>query len=226
MEEPGASCFPKGTMIYMASGEEQPIEDLSTRSHCSLQTVGLSTSMKLGNVMNTDFCTFLDNNPNDFVEYLVLQFANDKKLRVSPGHMIFQYISNERQVVGKQAKYFIVGDMAVYKSSSGVVETPEIKIIYKEKCIGAFSPLTTSGTFFADGFLVTSYADINSFKVAQGALFPLKMWCKFSRNVIKNKSSDCNNYSHVTVPGKIGIHPYAKFLISVRNQFKSHFTPK
>lgn len=225
MEEPGASCFPKGTMICMASGEEKPIEDLSTRSNCSsLQTVGLSKSMQLGNIKNTDFCTFLDNSPNDFVEYIVLQFSNDKKLKVSPGHMIFQYILKDRQVVGKQAKYFIVGDMAVYKTSLGVVETPEIESIYKEKCIGAFSPLTTSGTFLADGFLVTSYANIDSFKVAQGALFPLKMWCKLNQKVVKKNSCSDNNYNDLAA--HLGIHPYAKFLMSVRTQFKSCFAPK
>ncbi len=45
--------------------------------------------------------------------------ASSPKFNYGPTQLV-QYVLKERQVVGKRATYFSVGDMAVYKSASHI----------------------------------------------------------------------------------------------------------
>jgi len=83
-----------------------------------------------------------------------------------------------------------------------------------------------SGMFFADGFLVSSYANTDSFAMAQAALLPLKLWCSVNKKM-KGKTT-CELGRNMEKPGHDalikedeGIHPFAKFLISFRKSFTS-----
>ncbi|ODM92609.1 Protein hedgehog [Orchesella cincta] len=220
----GPPCFPKGTLVELWNGERKQIEQLSLGCF-PLKTMGFGNSplrgeMKLDKIAKTNFCTFLDAKSSKLVEYLVFHFSNGKKLIVTEAHMIFQYIPDRHQVKGKQAKNFKIGELSVFLNpTSGEMETPAIEEITKEMHVGAYSPLTMSGTFFADGFLVSSYANTNSFLQAQMALFPLKMWCSMNRKGVK-KQMDVNN-EQTSALTKEGIHPYAKFLMQFRKSFTS-----
>ncbi|CAL8138846.1 unnamed protein product [Orchesella dallaii] len=233
---PSAKCFPKGTLVELWGGERRKIELLSPDDDSQMKTVSFQSnligkdSLKLGKVSKTHFCTFLDLKSEEMVEYLVFHFSNGKKLIVSEAHMIFQYIpggtkDGVKTVKGKQAKHFKIGEMAVYlgKSSTGEeeIETPVIEDIKVEMHVGAYAPLTMAGTFFADGFLVSSYANTNSFLQAQMALLPLKMWCKMSRRNIKKTEDNGGNSEVIPVLQKEGIHPFAKFLMNVRKSVTS-----
>ncbi len=91
--------------------------------------------------------------------------------------MIFHFIPEKLAVVGKQAKHIKMGDIAVYTDFplKSPIQYPVLTKITREKQVGPYSPLKMSGTFLAKGFRVSSYANVNSFKIAQWALAPLKM---------------------------------------------------
>ncbi|CAL8138826.1 unnamed protein product [Orchesella dallaii] len=232
----GPPCFPKGTLVELWGGERKKIELLSPDDDSQMKTVSFNCNLmgkerwKLGKVSKTNFCTFLDLKSEEMVEYLVFHFSNGKNLIVSEAHMIFQYSPDgtkegSKRVKAKQAKHFKIGEMAVYLATNSAgeekIETPVIEDIRVEMHVGAYAPLTMAGTFFADGFLVSSYANTDSFLQAQMALLPLKMWCKMNRNNIKKKEDNGGNSEVRSVLQKEGIHPFAKFLMTLRKSVTS-----
>lgn len=220
MEEPGSSCFPRGTQVYLMSGESVAIEKLSSCGEKlkTVKTLGNSaTYMKIGSVKGTPFCAFLDKKPLDLINYVVLNFSNGRKLIASPEHMIFQYLTEDSNVVAKRARSFAVGEMAVYMGLDGSMEYPVIENVSNERAVGAYSPLTMSGTFFANGFLVTSYASVDSFTLADGALLPLKIWSRI-RN-LRERGKGKHQQLTDTENENVGIHPYAKFLVSIKSVY-------
>jgi len=217
-------CFPEGTAVALSNGEKISIESLGT----NFRSTGMKTisskrkyfgfARTLGNVSKTSFCTFLDKKPNEIFDYLVFDLSNRKKLMVSDGHLIFEFLPIEGVVKAKQAKKFKVGEMLVYAAGlDDEIQTPWITKISSEKHRGAYSPLTSSGTFLANGFLVSSYSDVDSFDLAQASLLPLKLWHRF-RLADAIMGSNDGSSSFVSAEG---IHPFAKLLMILRESLMS-----
>lgn len=80
-----------------------------------------------------------------------------------------------------------------------------VKSVFKR---GYFAPLSFSGTLIVNGFFVSCYADIESHDLAHKGMFPLRLYLWTKRKII-----------HEEEP-KEGYHPYAKFLIGVKDLFE------
>jgi hypothetical protein len=226
-------CFPSGTRVTLNSNFFKPIESLieSDKLH-SFKLHGIS-NLKIREEIETPFFTYLHYDPEVELEYLVLEFSNRNTLTVSEEHMIFAVSEGSEGihcVRGILAGKFCVGDKAVY-CSAGSQSSFEIQTcvsIIRKKCRGAYSPLTGEGTFLADGFLVSSYADVESFFLAQTALWLLKAFHSTKRIIkdittgFKSTTTQTNVPQRTINEYKSGIHPFAKVLMLIRDkiQFK------
>lgn len=247
------ACFPKGTLITLSDGRNIPIEDVgAVNPKSKFSTLSLSNTNKSGHMnvntppSSTKFCAYLDYKLNDQVEYLVLHFSNGKNLAVSPAHMIFQFVPGKISVIGKQAVHFKVGDMLIWKNAkkgADSYETPTITNISRKFMLGAFCPLMQSGTFLANGFFVSSYANVDSFGVAQMVMYPLKVWCRFQGNFTYHLKTNLGgrkykmttlimflfNFFFENILGskrkenRNGIHPYAKCLQRFRSLLSTDY---
>ncbi len=85
----------------------------------------------------------------------------------------------------------------------------EIELIHQQ---GIYAPFTTSGTFLANGFLVTCYGNVDSFSLAHSVFAPLRSWYKLTG---KHSQLDFD-----------GIHAYAKNLMKIRDALPSSLRAK
>jgi len=83
-----------------------------------------------------------------------------------------------------------------------------VKVVRVEKLelTGLYCPLVGSGSFLADGILVSCYASVDSQTLAHLSMAPLRLWHQLRTKRIAIKSHDPND----------GIHSYAMVLIKIR----------
>ncbi|CAL8129042.1 unnamed protein product [Orchesella dallaii] len=234
------SCFPPGTYVYVGSSKNSGVKRTcieTLNNYDKLQTVDIDlmggSQSKLDGVevfqhlkpRSTIVCTFLHKAPRMMVNYMRITFANGQHLTASKNHLIVLIVNGRMHAT--RAVNISIGDLAIFLrplEDNNVKQTIElIKCVHisRVSCVGAYAPLTCSGTFFANGFLVTCYAEVDSFNLAHLSMTPLRLWC-FSTNLCKNrkkKSQQEENCVAITkrCANENKVHPYAAFLIKIRN---------
>jgi len=102
-------------------------------------------------------------------DYIELKTAN-RSIRLSDNHLIYIKKKNSHVTVfGKDAN---VGDNLLLQDS----QHESIVSIRKVKDVGAFAPLTKSGSMIVDGIAVSCYAYISSENIAHLVHYPLRFF--------------------------------------------------
>ena len=224
----GSSCFPGSTMVRIADGGSKKISELHHSDRLTTVCLRKLRKSPLSATASTGFCTFLHQESNTKAKFLSLTFSNNSILKVTANHLIFSYQpSSPNRVRGILAGSLRIGDLMVYVNETGEVSYPQVVDIKEEYHNGIYAPLTSNGTFLADGFLVTSYADMESFDIANTAMAPLKLWHGIKQSLdfheiypsgyVHKKHRDC--FQSVK-NGKEGMHEYAKCLMVLRSLWK------
>jgi len=197
-------CFPASANVQLASGESQPISSL--RAYDQLQTLGLAKNgQNVTKVKESQFYTYLHFEKEVSAEFLVLSCEKDLVLVISEAHILFKRSAQgNKSFKAEMARTVEIGDSLLHLNGDKVVENVRVLGIERKICLGAFAPLTKSGTLIVDGFLVSSYAHVDSQAKAHVSMAPLRLWYQLNARIGK----------HTKIP-KSGVHAWAKTLASI-----------
>jgi len=127
----------------------------------------------------TKFYSFIHKEDERETEFLVLETVNSHFLKITGEHLIFKYDTKSNRNVALPASDIKICDLLIYQESEGGVRMEPVTSIKTEKLQGIYAPLTFSGTFLANGFLASCYADVQSHAAAHYALAPVRFWYRF-----------------------------------------------
>jgi hypothetical protein len=202
-------CFPASAQVQTGTGASRPIGSL--KPYEELRTLGLNKNGKsIKGVKGSPFYTYLHFEPEATSEFLVFHCENNLELIISEAHLLFKRDSDGTIAKATMAKNIRIGDSLLHVGSDKVIQSVGVTGIDKRVCIGVFAPLTKSGTLMVNGFLVSSYAHVDSHAKAHASLAPLRLWYGLGSKIGKNGPT-----AETSKGPKTGIHAYAKTLASV-----------
>lgn len=158
-------CFPGKSEVVLEGGESRRMDEV--RLGDRLLTI------EGGRLDTTEVLGFLDKRINATTSYLNLVLENGGSLFISRSHVIFikGEDNKQRDILAKDAQ---VGDV-VFVQDGRKTALARILDIRREEQLGAYVPLTTSGTLLVDGVLVSCYTNAGHW-LAHGAMAPLRWW--------------------------------------------------
>lgn len=204
-------CFPASAQVQTGTGASRPVGSL--KPYEQLQTLGLNKNGKsIKGVKGSPFYTYLHFEPEATSEFLVFHCENNLDLIISEAHLLFKRNSDGTIAKATMAKNIRIGDSLLHVGigSDQMIQTVGVVEIEKRVCVGAFAPLTKSGTLIVNGFLVSSYAHVDSHAKAHASLAPLRLWYGLGSKIGKNATG-----ARTSKGPKTGIHAYATTLASV-----------
>jgi len=197
-------CFPATAQVQLASGISRPVSSL--KPFDVLQT--LDKARGFSRTKPSTFYTYLHFDENLTTEYLVLKCENDTQLVISEAHILFKRNCLTESARPMMARNVEIGDYLLYVNAEKEIQNVRVTGIDRKMCQGAFAPLTKSGTFIVDGFLVSSYAHVHSHAKAHASMAPLRLWYKLNSKIGKPLSIRNSGAEN-------GIHSYAKTLACI-----------
>lgn len=209
-QETGSKCFPLDALVMTESGLKT-IQDLTAGDHLLTLTSDLSSSSM------PKFCKFIHQDYQTPTEFITLTLENGRRLSATGNHMVF-ILENDKKLFIRMEEIKMGNKLIQYSHEERFGSRPRVVKIEKEVKIGFICPLTMSGTLLVNGFLVSSYADVDNFKVANGSFFPLKVW--YGMKDLFTKASiieEPERKVHAKKLKSSEIHPYAKVLMRIRD---------
>ncbi|KAI3388542.1 hypothetical protein SNEBB_002963 [Seison nebaliae] len=165
-------CFPPTATIMMGENGK-----LRRMANVSIGDEVLAYDPKTKNIVKTKIVSWLHLNPNETAQYVDVVLENEKRLTLSYDHMVLLQDSDTNKTSFKKlSQCKIKSDRMFIMNLDGSIVTSLIEDIEitNNETFGVYAPLTETGTLIVDGFLVTSYAHIKSFKLAQFGTLALR----------------------------------------------------
>lgn len=124
-----------------------------------------------GSLAFSPILAFLHREPRQALTFLLLRFAGNGSLAVTPNHLVFRRRKGRLEAVF--AGELRPGDRLVVHDRLMLLRSSE-----RLHAHGAFAPMTEAGNLFANGVLVSCYAHITSHSLAHTALLPLRLFAR------------------------------------------------
>ncbi|OXA63487.1 Desert hedgehog protein A [Folsomia candida] len=183
-------CFPGSTIVTTNHGVRR-LDQLVSGDKV------LTSSDKKGQGLKwTKLYTWAHREADRVAEFVILKMSNGKEVQITADHLLF--VAGKKGRVAKKA-----ADKLYHMNTSGSLELLDVVEISLEAFTGVYAPLTMTGHFIANGFLVACYSNISDFEVAHVSMAPLRTWYKLFESGQEVE--------------KEGIHGYAKNLMKVRD---------
>jgi hypothetical protein len=124
--------------------------------------------------------TFLDKSEGHTGQYLTIFTETGQKVTMKPAHLIFRFEMDvtSKTLFTRKAVYASAikpGDY-IYTQASGAYIASANRVVGvalgRER--GAYAPVTSEGTLFVDGVLVSCFADLADHKLAHSLMRPLR----------------------------------------------------
>ena len=195
-EEEG-SCFPETSLVRLEGGRTKSMKDLQVGD----KVASMDSSGKL---VYSKVVTFLDINPNKPTKYVSIQTENPAaQVTITGSHLIYQLNRTTRQKSTVHARDLKVDDFVYVQNGSalGKFTVGRIVSVMRTQNLGAYAPLTETGTIVVDNVLCSCYAVISDAKLAHWSFAPLR----FAEWLFPGCSAH----------DEPGIHWYARFLYKV-----------
>ena len=195
-EEEG-SCFPETSLVRLEGGTTKSMKDLQVGD----KVASMDSSGKL---VYSKVVTFLDINPNKPTNYVSIQTENPAaQVTITGSHLIYQLNRTTRQKSTVHARDLKVDDFVYVQNGSalGKFTVGRIVSVMRTQNLGAYAPLTETGTIVVDNVLCSCYAVISDAKLAHWSFAPLR----FAEWLFPGCSAH----------DEPGIHWYARFLYKV-----------
>ena len=185
----------------------------------------------LGNIVYSEVLMFLDREPEERMQFIVVTGEDGSKLTLTPSHLVFTGRTDCEELECMEASYagnLAPGDTIVVtrgQTEAGVKVT-RVASVSVTSSTGVFAPLTRSGNLVVDGVLASCYAVIDSQTVAHVAFLPVRWYYS-----LKSGAASLLRSVHIlseAVPRSLsvipsGVHWYPDLLYSLaRTIMPSH----
>lgn len=128
----------------------------------------------------------------------------EKKITLTPSHLIFTSNSSGTQLTAKQALRVSSGDF-VLVSLDGKLVPSQVTRVSVVKLTGLVAPVTMEGNIIVDGVVSSCYAMINDHEIAHLAFGPLRL--------VRNYASKMWNTDLTVI--QQGMHWYPQLLMKI-----------
>ena len=164
------NCFSQNMLVELQDGSRVKINSLNYGDMVKVfdpSTNGASYSKFL------DYLDFDSTSTVNFIEIVTEKTAS--KLEITNDHLIerLNHLSNQLEYVF--AKQLNLNDKVRVLNADGLFELDTIVSINSKESIGAYAPLTESGTIVVNNVHASCYANIYSQNVAQIVFAPLRL---------------------------------------------------
>jgi len=178
-----ASCFPGDATVQTENGNRISMNRLRVGDR--ILTVDVAT----GRSYFDDVIAFLHRSETAKSSFVRLHLQDGSALTLSRRHLVYvlveqhvQQSSTEMELGSPRfAESVKAGDFVVRvgspepsQNASDVIVERVVHISAVHSANGVYAPLTTSGNLVVDGVLASSYAEINSHRVAHWAMAPVR----------------------------------------------------
>ena len=183
-------CFSNNTLVETLSNGFKRVSELNYGD--MVKTVDTAT----GKVDYSKFIDYLHYDKSIKSEFITIE-TNNSYLEISELHLIQRKLedNNHEFVYARDLKL----DDEIFVVVNDQMTIEKITKLGRKQEIGAFAPLTESGTILVNNVLASCYANCQSHTLSHIALAPLRLWHKLFSYEISNEKSDF-------------IHSYATFL--------------
>uniref|UniRef100_A0A4W5K685 Hedgehog protein n=1 Tax=Hucho hucho TaxID=62062 RepID=A0A4W5K685_9TELE len=183
-------CFPGRSLVTLDDGSSREVQDLQPGDRV-LASSGADGSRSGGDLIYSEFFTFLDHEPAARKQFYVLGTETGANLTLTAAHLVF--VTEGNCSVGESAKGAVMRTM--YASdvrpgqcvlTAGRNQGPQgnlSQVIWVHIHIdtGAFAPLTHHGSLVVDGVLASCYAAMDQHHLAHWAFGPLRLLYSWTR---------------------------------------------
>lgn len=148
-------CFPSDATVRLADGSVRTMENL--RLGDRVQVVRDD-----GSVGYEDVYLMTHDDPSIAADYLDVALSGGGRLRLSPRHFVPVAQGGdahwrERVIVG--ADELKAGDTIWHRAGDGTMATATVASVHRFRTLGAFNPMTRSGTIVVDGVVASAHSD-------------------------------------------------------------------
>lgn len=130
-----------------------------------------------GNMVYSDFITFLDRDVNTRRMFVVLETSEpNATLRLTAAHLVF--VRDDSAASGMSAKFASgvkPGQEVFVWERRGHLRSARVKRVYAAEDSGSYAPLTAHGTIVVDAVLASCYAAVEEHRWAHWAFAPLRL---------------------------------------------------
>ncbi|KAM9485858.1 LOW QUALITY PROTEIN: indian hedgehog signaling molecule a [Salvelinus alpinus] len=184
-------CFPGRSLVTLDDGSSRAVQDLQPGDRV-LASSGADGSRSGGDLVYSEFFTFLDHEPAARKQFYVLGTETGANLTLTAAHLVF--VTDGNCSVGKSAKGAVMRTM--YASdvrpgqcvlTAGRNQGPQGNLsqviwVHIQMDTGAFAPLTRHGSLVVDGVLASCYAAMDQHHLAHWAFGPrlLYSWTRWT----------------------------------------------
>ncbi|XP_071197617.1 indian hedgehog B protein-like [Salvelinus alpinus] len=183
-------CFPGRSLVTLDDGSSRAVQDLQPGDRV-LASSGADGSRSGGDLVYSEFFTFLDHEPAARKQFYVLGTETGANLTLTAAHLVF--VTDGNCSVGKSAKGAVMRTM--YASdvrpgqcvlTAGRNQGPQGNLsqviwVHIQMDTGAFAPLTRHGSLVVDGVLASCYAAMDQHHLAHWAFGPLRLLYSWTR---------------------------------------------
>ena len=183
----------------------------------------------LGNIVYSEVLMFLDREPEERMQFIVVTGEDGSELTLTPSHLVFTGKPDCEELECMEASYagnVAPGDTILVTRGQAGVRVTRVASVSVTSSTGVFAPLTRSGNLVVDGVLASCYAVIDSQTVAHVAFLPVRWYYS-----LKSGAASLLRSVHIlsaAVPRSLsvipsGVHWYPDLLYSLaRTIMPSH----
>lgn len=150
-----SSCFPSDATVHLENGSVKNMSNLEIGDRVEVTQAD-------GTIAYEDVYLMTHQDSTTQRPYRQITLASGQILKLSPKHFIPTVQENrgdwESRIL-KGANEVKVGDLVWHQNSNGTMSTSLVTEVKKITEIGAFNPMTASGTIVVDGVVASAHSD-------------------------------------------------------------------
>lgn len=202
-------CFPPNALVQVEGEESKSLQDLQIGDRI------LAYDSSTGKFVYSSVLLWLDRDPSQVRQYIVLETKFEKRLEVTPSHLLM--VPSETGPKAVFAQTLQVGDRVLTKNEAGELIEDTVISSHLIKRQGVFAPLTVHGTVVVDNVVASCYAVVGSQSLAHWSFLPARLWANAVQALSfawRSLTMPMRAASQPAYPQPVGIHWYAKILYS------------
>lgn len=204
-------CFPGDSLVTTSTGQKKKLSQLQIGEKV------LSRNAKTNKLVYSEVILFLDYDPLQKRQFLIISLASGRTLTVTSTHLVLKKHSEVVQTVF--AGNIQIGDVLLVSDSNNSIQEDSVIKISGVVRTGVYAPLTEAGTIVVNEVVVSCYATIDSQVIADWVFLPVRFIWNVEQGLVRlwtvlSKPLDVWSSRSVTTTKTIsvGVHWYAKLL--------------
>ena len=167
-----SGCFTAESKVVREDGRRVNMSDVRVGDR--VQSVD-----SLGNIVYSEVLMFLDREPEERMQFIVVTGEDGSVLTLTPSHLVYAGRPDCEALECMAASYagnVAPGDTILVTVGQAGVRVTRVASVSVTSSTGVFAPLTRSGNLVVDGVLASCYAVIDSHTVAHAAFLPVRWY--------------------------------------------------